>query len=71
MQTKRETSQLLVLASWSYEFGTLASRFGPGSVHLLSSPLMCLLINEIISPMKLAPPSPELAPTSNSDLPPL
>jgi len=44
---------------------------GLGSVHLLAAPLLRLLIVGIILPMKLAPPSPELAPTSNSDLPPL
>ena len=31
--------------------------------------LTCLLINEIISPMKLAPASAELAPTGTSALP--
>src|SRR5579864_4059684 len=71
MQIKRERSQLLVFATWSYQFGKPRAKAQFRSVHLFSSPLMCVLINEIISSMKLAPPSPELGPTSNSDLPPL
>jgi len=59
MQTKRERSQLPVFATWSYQFGKPRAKAQLRSVHLFSSPLMCVLINEIMSPMKLAPPSPE------------